>query len=289
MDMLYDAAIIGTGPAGLSAAVNLKLHNKTVLWLGSREMSTKIEKSEKIRNYPGFPEITGEELNLRLREHARAMELSVTDRVVTNVMPFGDAWMILAQSEFYKARTLLLATGVSGEKGFSGERELLGRGVSYCATCDGMLYQGKTIAVFCKSRKYEHEAADLAGIVKTVWFYPAYPDPELDRPNVKRLEKPIRRVIGEERVRELELCGGERIAVDGLFCLRDSVAPETLVPGLVLDGPHIVVNRRQETSLPGCFAAGDCTGRPYQIAKAVGEGNIAAHGMLEKLAADQKS
>ena len=78
--------------------------------------------------------------------------------------------------------------------------------------------------------------------------------------------------------------GGTEIAVDGLFILRNAVAPGTLVPGLETDGPHIVAGRGQETNLPGIFAAGDCTGRPYQIAKAVGEGNIAAHAMLEYLA-----
>ena len=283
--MIYDAAIIGTGPAGLSAAINLKLHNKTVLWLGSKEMSTKVDKSEKIRNYPGFVEISGSELNRRLQEHARAMELEIVDRLVTNVMPSGDSWMLLAQNDLYQARTLLLSTGVAGSKGFPGEAQLLGRGVSYCATCDGFLYKGKTIAVYCRDKRYEHEAADLAGLAETVYFYAAYPDSALDLPNVVRLTKPIRKVLGGQKVSGIELSDGSVVQVDGLFCLRDSIAPAALVPGLALDGAHIVVNRRQETNLPGCYAAGDCTGRPYQITKAVGEGNVAAHTMLEYLSA----
>ena len=283
--MIYDAAIIGTGPAGLSAAINLKLHNKTLLWLGSKEMSVKVDKSEKIRNYPGFPAISGEALNARLREHARSMELEITDRLVTNVMLSGDSWMLLAQNDLYQARTLLLATGVSGSKGFPGEAELLGRGVSYCATCDGFLYKGKTIAVYCKEKRYEHEAADLASLAETVYFYAPYPDSAIDLPNVVRLPKPIRKVLGDKRVTGIELSDGSVIEADGLFCMRDSIAPATLVPGLALDGAHIVVNRAQETKLPGCYAAGDCTGRPYQITKAVGEGNVAAHAMLEYLSA----
>ena len=129
--MLYDAAIIGTGPAGLSAAINLKLHNKTVLWLGAKDMSARVGRSEKIRNYPGFPEISGAELNRRMQEHARAMDLEITDKMVTNVMASADLWMILAENEMYQAKSLLLAAGVSGGKGFPGEQELLGRGVSY--------------------------------------------------------------------------------------------------------------------------------------------------------------
>ena len=287
--MIYDAAIIGTGPAGLSAALNLKLHGKTVLWLGSRDMSAKVDKSEKIRNYPGFTEITGAALSLRLQEQARAMELEITDLMVTNIMASGGSWMILAQNDLYQAKTLLLAIGVPGTKGFAGEQALIGRGVSYCATCDGFLYKGKTIAVFCGNPRYEHEAADLASFAETVYLYTPYPGCSVDLPNVRHLEKPIRRVLGEDRVTGIELQGGSVIEVDGLFCVRDSIAPATLIPGLALAGPHIEVNRSQETNLPGCWAAGDCTGRPYQIAKAVGEGNVAAHSMLEYLAGHQQS
>ena len=282
--MTFDAAIIGTGPAGLSAAINLKQHGKSVLWLGSDQMSAKVEKSEKIRNYPGFAEITGPELNRRLRAHAESLDLAITDRMVTNVLPSGDTFQLLAQNELYAARTLLLAAGAAAAKGFPGEKELLGRGVSYCATCDGFLYRGKSIAVYCADRRYEHEAADLAGFAETVYLHTPYRDCAVDLPNVKHLSRPIRRVLGDRRVTGIELSDGSTIEVNGLFCLRNSVAPDTLLPGLTLDGPHIAVNRRMETNLPGCFAAGDCTGRPYQIAKAVGEGNVAAHSMLEYLA-----
>ena len=282
--MIFDAAIIGTGPAGLSAAVNLQLHNKSVLWLGSPDMSRKISKSEAIRNYPGFPEIPGADLGLRLQEHARAMDLAITDRMVTNIMASGSVWMILAQNDFYQAKTLLLAIGVSGAKGFEGEQALVGRGVSYCATCDGFLYKGKTIAVCCGDQRFEHEVADLADIAETVYLYTPYPNCRMTLPNVIRMESPIRKVLGTDRVTGIELQGGQVIAIDGLFCLRESISPAVLIPGLELDGPHIAVNRSMETNLPGCWAAGDCTGRPYQIAKAVGEGNVAAHSMLEYLA-----
>ena len=105
----------------------------------------------------------------------------------------------------------------------------------------------------------------------------------MDLPNVEKIA-PVKAVTGGMKVSSVLLHGGGEIAVDGLFILRNAVAPGTLVPGIGTDGPHITVNRMQETNLPGVFAAGDCTGRPYQIAKAVGEGNVAAHAMLEYLA-----
>ena len=86
------------------------------------------------------------------------------------------------------------------------------------------------------------------------------------------------------RVEGIRLADGTEIPVNGLFCLRNALAPTTLLPGIAVDGAHVVVNRQQETSIPGCYAAGDCTGRPYQLTKAVGEGNVAAHAMLDYLA-----
>ena len=275
--------IIGTGPAGLSAAINLKLHEKSFVWFGSAGYSDKVGKSEKIANYPGLGLISGNELNQRFFEHAREMGLESTDKKVTNVMPMDDYLMVLADNEVYETKTLLLATGVLTAKSYEGEDELLGRGVSYCATCDGFLYKGKTIAVFCGAPRYEHEVEYLAGIAEKVYLSAGYPDCKLDLPNVEKIT-PIKAVKGGMKASQIELHGGTVIDIDGLFILRNAVAPGTLVPGIETDGPHIVVNRRQETNIPGIYAAGDCTGRPYQIAKAVGEGNIAAHEMLEYMA-----
>jgi len=280
---MYDAAIIGAGPAGLSAAINLKLHNKTFIWFGSSHFSDKVEKSEKIANYPGMGLITGAELNRRFAGHAREMELAAVDKMVTSIMSGKDRYMVLAENDIYEARTLLLCIGAVAAKGFPGEEALLGHGVSYCATCDGFLYKGKTIAVYCGAKRYEHEVSYLAELAAKVWLYTPYQDCEIALSNVERLPGPIKQVEGEKRVSGLTLADGSRVAVDGFFCLRSAVAPATLLPGLEMDGPHIVVDRRMGTNLPGCYAAGDCTGRPYQIAKAVGEGNIAAHSIVEYL------
>ena len=280
---MYDAVIIGSGPAGLSAAINLKLHEKNFIWFGSRDYSDKVEKSEKIANYPGLGLIAGAALNERFDAHAKEMGLEPVDKKVTNVMPADGYLMVLAENEVYETKTLLLATGVLTAKSYEGEDELLGRGVSYCATCDGFLYKGKTIAVFCGAKRYEHEVEYLAGIAEKVYLSAGYPDCGIDLPNVEKIA-PIKAVQGGFKTEKILLHSGAEIAVDGLFILRNDVAPGTLVPGLETDGPHIVVDRRQATNVPGVYAAGDCTGRPYQIAKAVGEGNVAAHEMLDYMA-----
>ena len=297
--MTYDTAIIGSGPAGLSAAINLKLHNKSVLWLGAANLSTKVERSEKIANYPGLGYISGSELIDRFRNHADEMGLEITEQMVTAIMSGGDFYMLSAGTDVYMAKTILLATGAAAAKGFDGEDEMLGKGVSYCATCDGFLYRGKTIAVFCGDERFEHEIEYLAELADTVYVSAGYTGGKYGRNsgyrensagsgNIVMLPKPVKKVLGGLRVSGIELADGSTMDIDGLFCLRNAIAPATLLKGLELDGAHIIVNRSMETSLPGVFAAGDCTGRPYQIAKAVGEGNIAAHSIVEFLADEKK-
>lgn len=285
---MYDVAIIGAGPAGISAALNLKLHNKSFIWFGSKNLSVKVEKSEKIANYPGVPMVSGAELNSRFLKQLEEMEIEPTDKMVTAVTATRKGFMVLGDNDIFDAKTVIFATGAVTAKGFPGEAELLGRGVSYCATCDGFLYRGKTIGVFCAAKRYEHEISYLAGIAQKVYLFAAYDDCEIDLPNVTKMSSPIVRVEGGERVGGVTLKDGASLELNGLFILRSSVAPTTILKGLETDGPHIAVNRRCETNKAGCYAAGDCTGRPYQIAKAVGEGNIAAHSALEYLSELEK-
>lgn len=280
---MFDAAIIGTGPAGLSAALDLKLHGKSLIWFGQRTLSKKVERSERIANYPGFLPASGTALNALFARQAEEMGLTITDKLVTLAARTENGFQLLAENELYEARTLLLAIGAVTGKGLPGEQQLLGRGVSYCATCDGFLYRGKRIAVVCTDVRYEHEARYLAGLAGHTYFYPTYRDSAFTAQNVTRLLSPVAKILGEGRVRAVSLADGSEVAVDGVFLLRSAVAPASLLPGLELDGAHIAVGRSMETNLAGCFAAGDCTGRPYQIAKAVGEGCTAAHAMIDHL------
>ncbi len=281
--MGYDVAIIGTGPAGISAALNLKLHNKNIIWFGSADLSMKVEKSEKIANYPGVPMVNGQKLNDIFKHQIEEAGLEITDKMVTSITVSRRGFMILGGNDIYEADKVLLATGTVTAKSLPGEDELLGKGVSYCATCDGFLYKQKTIAIFCGAKRYEHEVKYLAELAGKVYLYAAYPDCQTDLPNVERLNSSIKEIKGQEHVEGITTQAGEDYQVDGVFILRTAVAPTSLMKKLEVDGTHIAVNRNMETNIPGCYAAGDCTGRPYQIAKAVGEGNIAAHSIVEYL------
>ena len=276
---MFDTAIIGTGPAGFSAAINLKLHEKKIIWFGSKQFSDKVQKSEKIANYPGMGYITGPELNRRFDAHVKEMGLTIEDKMVTNIMPMKDRFMLLAENEMYEAKSLLLATGVVSAKGFEGEKELLGMGVSYCATCDGMLYRNKDIIVVGRGREAPAEANYLQSIGCRVTYAANKRPGELnaDIPFVQGARLEVR---GEQTVTALAVDGTEYPCA-GIFILRDAVAPTDLLPELETEKGVIRVDRAMATNIPGVFAAGDCTGVPIQIAKAVGEGHIAALSACE--------
>lgn len=281
--MMFDCAIIGSGPAGLSAAINLKLHNKSIIWFGSAELSEKITKAEKVANYPGFPMISGIMLRDYFQEHIRQMDISITEKMVSMVGAAGDGYMILADNEMYQAKTVILATGVVSSKTIPGEQDYVGRGVSYCATCDGFLYKGKNIAVYCASKRFEHEVHYLAQMAQHVHLISGHPDCSISLPNVTVHASACAEVRGGLKVNAVLLKDGTELQVDGFFILRDAIAPATLLPGLQVEKGHIPVDRDMATNLSGCFACGDCTGAPYQYAKAVGEGNVAAHSTIKYL------
>ena len=271
----YDIAIIGTGPAGVSAALTAKNRNKSILLLGSRQMSEKVAKAHEIRNYPGLPLVKGEDLAAAFREQLDGMDIPITESRIGAVYAMGDYFALQAGEEMLEAKTVILATGVVMAKTLPGEEELLGRGVSYCATCDAPLYRGRTAAVIGYSPREETEAAFLAGVCSRVMYFPMYAD-RTDLPETVEVirEKP-EGILKAENGLLVKTAAGE-YAADGVFVLREAVAPGQLVPGLETDGAHVKVNRKMETNLPGVFACGDLTGTPYQYVKAAGEGNVAA-------------
>jgi thioredoxin reductase (NADPH) len=282
---VYDIAIIGTGPAGLSAALTAKARNLDYVWFGSRDISKKVALAERISNYPGLIQVSGEEMQEIFQRQVEAEALVITEKVISQMFVMGKQYALFSGQESWTARTVLLATGMAPDTTMKGEAEFLGKGVSYCATCDGRLYAGKKIAVYCTGREFEPEVEFLADLAGEVLVYPAYPDFSVKRENITLLPGAPVEVMGDAAASGIRVKNADTdiIPVDGVFCLKDSYSPAVLLKGLELEGSHIKVKRRQETSIRGCYAAGDCTGRPYQYAKAVGEGNVAVHSILEYL------
>lgn len=276
---MIDILIVGAGPAGLSAAVNAVTKGKTVHIFSNTE--NYLSKAERVDNHLGFYNMSGRELMIRFREHAEAMDIKIEDGKVVNILPMGESFMVNINGEIEEARKVILAMGISKVKELSGEAALLGKGVSYCATCDGMLYRGKNAVVWDQSKDAAEEANYLNGIGVNVTFISRKPRPENLNENIKHINGTISEIIGTDKV-EGVAAEDKSLPADAVFMLRDAVAPAALVEGLKMQGSFIAVNRNMETSIEGIYASGDITGKPLQLSKAVGEGLIAAqHAALQ--------
>lgn len=277
---MYDIAIIGKGPAGISAAINAFARNKSVIMFGGD--SKRVLSSPSIPNYPGLPDIKGTELVEKLNLHLSQTNTSFSDKRVTAVYSMGDSFSIQAEQDMYEAKALILAVGVDFKKTIEGEDTFLGNGVSYCATCDAPLFKGKRVAVIGYNHESIEETNFLSEVCSKVYYIPMHNEKYSFNSKVEVvLDKPIK-FQGEMQAKQLVL-QNSIIEADGFFVLKDSYPLSSLVPGLLTDGPHVVVNKYMETNIKGLYAAGDTTGKPYQIAKAVGESQIALFKAVEYL------
>lgn len=280
---MVDCIIIGSGLAGISAALTLQANRKEFLIFGSKALSEKIEKAEKIHNYPGLPDVSGKVFSEALKAQLESAGIEVKEEKVAGVYALKSGFTVLTQEgKQYESRAVILACGVESVRQIEGEEQFSGRGVSYCATCDGFLYKDKTIGVVCTTKRLEHEIGYLADFAKRVYLVPMYKNVEVRRENITIIQKMPTKIVGGKRVEQL-VFPTEEVPVDGVFMLRESVSPAILVGGLHTENGHVVVGRDMSTNLNGLYAAGDCTGRPYQYTKAAGEGNIAAHSVSEYL------
>ncbi|MDW7659377.1 MAG: FAD-dependent oxidoreductase [Bacillota bacterium] len=287
---MYDVIIVGQGPAGVSAAIYAVRAGLSVLVVGRD--SGALAKAEKIENYYGFIEpISGHELLQRGLDQAVRLGVTVKNEEVTAVR-WIDQFSVETTAGEYQSLCVILATGMPRRKAvISGLSDYEGRGVSYCATCDGFFYRGKTVAVIGNGDYALKEAAELKPFAKTIYlmtngrpFAAAGEDPAIQI----RTEK-IEKLEGDdEKVRRLVLDSGATLEIDGVFVAEGTASALDLALklGLDNDGKRILVNKSQETNLPGMYAAGDCTGGLLQVAVAVGEGaqaGVSAVGFVRQL------
>ena len=242
----------------------------------------KLSKAEQINNFLGFPHIKGSVLASHFEEHLKDMEIEITEKKVTLIFPAGDYFSIQAENDIYEAKSVILATGVVPAKTFPGEEEFLGRGVSYCATCDAALYKGKTAVIVGFSKKEESEAEFMTEFAEKTYYIPMYKEATELSDKVEVIKDRPVSIKGGMKVDTLVTEGGE-IKTDGVFILRDSIAPGQLISGLEMDGSHVRTDLQMKTNIPGCFVAGDIAGTPYQYIKAAGQGNTAALSAVEYL------
>mgnify|MGYP001150747623 FL=1 len=270
--MTYDIIVLGSGPAGLAAAVAARGRDKNVLVVGNRWQDSPLARAERVDNYPGLPGRTGFELMEEFVRHAQALDVAFVVGRALSLLAWN-GFSVTVGSQVYQGRALILAPGVVRAAKYPGEAEYLGRGVSYCATCDGMLYRNKPVVVVGLAPDAPSEANYLKSLgCQVTYVSPHEPEGLEDIPWIKAGRLAVK---GEQNVTGLE-ADGSPLPCSGIFILRRAVAPTDLLPALKTEEGVIQVDRGMATNLPGVFAAGDCTGGPLQVSKAVGEGHVAA-------------
>ena len=275
--MTYDIAIIGAGPAGLSAALNSKIRNKSVILFGKD--SEKLVKTKKISNYLGFSDVTGADLNQAFKDSLKDFEVKRDTRKVKTIYAMGSYFAIEIENEneMIEARAVIMATGIELKKDLANEEKFFAKGVNYCATCDAALYRGKKVLVIGYNDESVAEANFTSEIVGSLVFVNMTGKEVSLNEGIDLIEGEIPLGFeGTDRAEKLIFKSGKEILADGFFIEKDSSKPERLVPGIKMEDNHILTNKDTSTSIKGLFAAGDITGKPYQIMKAVGEGQVAA-------------
>ena len=269
--------IIGSGPAGVSAALYAARAGveTTVLTKGPGALN----RAELIQNYYGFAEpISGAELERRGIEGAKALGVQfVTTEAVG--LTYMDKLTVETLAGDFPADAVILATGASrAAPHIPGLAGLEGHGVSYCATCDAFFYRGKDVAVLGSGEYALHEVQALLPVVKSVTLLTnGSPLTASFPPEVTVCPEKVNAILGEERVSGVELSGGKTVALSGVFVALGVAGSTALARklGAEVDGTRILVDEHMQTTLPGLYAAGDCTGGLLQVAKAVYEGALA--------------
>ena len=288
--MRYDIAIIGTGPAGISAAITAKLRNKNIILFGNKDLSDKINKAHSIKNYTGLPNVTGEELAAALKNHLNDLDIEITEKRVNAVYSMGEYFALQVGKEMIESKTLIIATGVTASKTLKNEDEFLGRGVSYCATCDAHFCKGKDVAGIAYTKEAEEDALFLSEVCSSIKYFPLYDisNEIFDKyGNIQIIkDKPIG-FAGNMKAERI-ICENSSYDAFSTFVVRNNISADKLVPGLKTDGTHIIVDLQMETNIKGLFACGDIAGKPYQYIKSAGQGNIAALSAVAYLANKSK-
>ena len=277
--------IIGSGPAGISAALYARRAGQDVLVI--HKGSGALEKAEAIENYYGFAEpISGMKLWQNGVENARRLGVEFLEDEVVG-FAVEDTLVVLTTGGRYPADGVIIATGSPRKTPpVKGLDVFEGRGVSYCAACDGFFYRGKDVAVMGAGEYALHEAMELLPLAKSVTLLTGGETPKFALPEglIVRSEK-VEAVEGDDVIRAAVLSGGERLALDGLFIAYGVAGSADLARkvGAETAGNRIVVDENMATSIPGLYAAGDCTGGFLQVAKAVHEGAKAGTELVKYL------
>lgn len=283
---MYDIVIIGAGPAGISSGIYAKRANKNILILYNGESN--LEKAEKIDNYYGFENgISGKDLYEVGIKQAINLGIEVKKEEVLNISKNQDEFVIATVENEYSSKAVIIATGNKKVKpNIKGITEFEGKGISYCAICDGFFYRNKNVAVIGNGKFAINEANELKNIVNHVTILSNGLQME-NNSEFPVILKKIKEIHGDVKIRNIEFEDGEILEIDGIFIALGEAGGSDFAKklGVMTENDNIVVNKKMETNIPGLYACGNLTGGLLQVSKAVHEGaeaGLAAVNYLRK-------
>ncbi len=284
---MYDCIIIGKGPAGISGAIYISRSNLKVLVIGKDD--TALKKAHLIENYYGFENpISGEELFENGIKQAKKQNIDIKNDEVVDIKWNNNTFAVITVNSEYEAKTILLATGKSrNPANIRGVKEFEGRGISYCAICDGFFYKNKKIAVIGSGEYAIHEAEILKNISDDVTIFTNGRELPQNRSVeiTNYIEGKIDAIKGKEKASKIVLEDNTEYDIDGIFIAEGTASSVDFAKklGIFLDNNNIKVDENMQTNIPGIYAAGDCTGGLLQISKAVYDGAKSGLSIAKKV------
>lgn len=290
---MYDMIILGAGPAALSAAVYAARYKMNVIVIG-QEQGGFVMKAHLVENWLGEKSIKGPELAAKFLDHVKSFGIEIISKDVKSVVKEGDIFKIATDNEVYEGAKVLISTGTERNKlNIKGEDEFLGKGVSYCATCDAFFFRDRTVAVIGGGDSAATSALALADIAKKVYVIhrreelravPSWKEQMDKNPKIEYLlGSQVKEIKGEGVVKSLELVDGSEIAVEGVFIEIGSTPAVSFLKALDVatdKNDYIIVDEKQQTNVEGVYAAGDITtnsSKLKQMVVAASEGAVATY------------
>lgn len=296
---IFDCIIIGAGPAGLNAGMYLRRYGSSCMILTNPEQSSQVDITPFVDNYIGIQDVTGAELAKKMMEHAKKFGLEIFFEKVGGIKKEGDIFLVVSEKNIYKGKTVVIATGAKHRKAeIKGESEFLGKGVSYCATCDGFFFKGKKVAVLGGGDSALTSAIflkDLGCDVTLIHRRSEFRAAEVYIERAKKIGikfefgRTVSEIAGSKMVEKIILDNGKEIGVSGVFVAIGEVPAVEIAKKIgvkITENGFIVTDKSQMTNIPGIFAAGDVCDNPLkQIITACADGAIAAFSIKKYLGA----
>ena len=281
---MYDVIVVGSGPAGISASLYLKRANKNILVIGND--NSRLSLAHKIDNYYGFPDgISGKDLYNNGIEQARNLGIEVLFEEVLGIK-YEDKFIVKTTNNEYNSKYVIIATGSSNNKpNIKNLVNLEGKGISYCAICDGFFFKNKIISLIGNSNYVVSECSDLINLSDNINIFTngektsnEVLDYVKEHPNIKVYNDKIVEVVGTDFLEGIALENGEVIPSNGLFIANGIASTNNIAKklGIIMENNFIKVDSNYETNVKGCFAIGDSIGGLLQISKSVSDGAICA-------------